>query len=107
MPVLYDPQINIAGKVFTLMYPVFDIFILMLAFFMVLITSLLGKGILSKPWKFLVTGFVLISVGDIIYSYYNWTGNYQTGSYLDITWNFGYLLIAVSAFYQKELMEKF
>lgn len=106
MPILYAP-ISILEKIFTLVYPILDMVILMLVFFLVLITSVLGKGLLSKPWKYLVIGFAMISVADILYSYYNWLGAYNTGSYIDIIWNSGYLFIALSAFYQKDLMEKY
>ena len=107
MPILYAPQLSVLEKVFTLVYPILDMVILMLVFFLVLITSVLGKGLLSKPWKFLVIGFALIAVADILYSYLNWMGAYSTGSYIDMMWNSGYLFIALSAFYQKELMEKY
>ncbi len=107
MPLIYDPNITMVEKFFTLIYPITDLGILMLAFVMVLITSQLGKGLLSKPWKYLVIGFVMLSVGDILYSYLNWLGQHNTGSYLDLLWNGGYLFIAISAFYQKDLMERF
>jgi hypothetical protein len=107
MPIIYDPKYNFMEKLFTLIYPAADLAILLLAFVLVLITSVLGKGLLSKPWKYLVIGFVMLSVGDILYSYANWTGEYGTGSYLDMLWNGGYLFIALSAFYQKDLMERF
>ena len=106
MPILYAP-LSVLEKVFTLVYPVLDMVMLMLVFFLVLITSVLGKGLLSKPWKFLVIGFAFNAVADILYSYYNWLGAYSTGSYIDLMWNIGYLFIALSAFYQKELMEKY
>jgi hypothetical protein len=107
MPIIYDPNTNFTEKFFTLIYPAADLAILMLSFIMVLITSILGKGLLSKPWKYLVIGFVMLSVGDILYSYASWVGDYGPGSYLDMLWNGGYLFIALSAFYQKELMERF
>jgi hypothetical protein len=107
MPILYAPQLSVLEKVFTLVYPVLDMVILMLVFFLVLITSVLGKGLLSKPWKFLAIGFALIAVADILYSYFNWLGAYNTGNYIDMMWNSGYLFIALSAFYQKDLMEKY
>lgn len=107
MPILYTPQLSVLEKVISLIYPTLDMVILMLVFFLVLITSVLGKGLLSKPWKFLVIGFALIAVADILYSFYNWLGTYSTGSYIDMMWNSGYLFIALSAFYQKDLMEKY
>jgi hypothetical protein len=107
IPILYAPQLSVLEKIFTLVYPVLDMVILLLVFFLVLITSVLGKGLLSKPWKYLAIGFALNAVADILYSYYNWLGAYSTGSYIDLMWNCGYLFIALSAFYQKDLMERF
>lgn len=107
LPAINDHQLNFAQKFFTLVYPLADLLILMLSFVLVLITSLLGKGLFSKPWKFLVSGFICLTIGDILYSYYHWLAIYDQAGYLDIINNAGYLFIAASAFYQKDLMEKF
>lgn len=105
--ILYCPTISLLHKSVLLMYPLSDLALLAVTFFLVLITSVLGKGLLSRPWKYLAIGFVLLSVSDILYSYYCWFNLYSIGSAVDIMKTSGYLFIALSAFYQKDLMERF
>lgn len=105
--IIYSPTLNVVEKCILLFYPLSDLVLLALTFFLVLVTSVLGKGLLSGPWKYLATGFVLLSVGDILYSYYSWFQSYSLGSAIDIMTAAGYLFMALSAFYQKELMERF
>lgn len=105
--IVYSPALPLLHKFVLLMYPVSDLALLGVTFFLVLITSVLGKGLLSRPWKYLAVGFVLLSVSDILYSYYRWFNVYPLGSTLDIMKTSGYLFIALSAFYQKDLMERF
>lgn len=105
--IIYSPTLNTVKKCILLSYPLSDLALLALTFFLVLVTSVLGKGLLSRPWKYLAIGFALLSVSDILYAYYSWFQCYSLGSAVDIMTTAGYLFIALSAFYQKELMEKF
>jgi uncharacterized membrane protein YhhN len=69
------------------------------------ITSLFGKGIISKPWKYLAFGFICFTLADLIYSYLSWQEKYDIGNPIDIAWNMGYLLIGLSGLYQWELID--
>ncbi|HEX2935571.1 MAG TPA: hypothetical protein VHO72_09480 [Bacteroidales bacterium] len=105
VPIIRDTETQTIEKVFYLFYPVGDLFIVIPAFILMYITSLFGKGAISRPWKYLAIGFTFFTFADLIYSYLSWEDNYQTGNIIDIAWNAGYLLIGLSGLYQVELIE--
>ena len=62
-------------------------------------------GLVKAPWLLISIGFLLMGVSDIFYSYMNWNNTYGSGSFIDLGWNLGYLLIAMSGVYQKSLVK--
>jgi hypothetical protein len=105
IPILKDTETSGLGKFLYLFYPIGDLFIVTPAVILMYITSLFGKGSLSIPWKLLALGFILFTISDLIYSYIDWQGAYETGNMIDLGWNAGYLLIGLSGLYQTEIME--
>ncbi len=104
VPILNDNTLTVIEKFFYLFYPIADLLIVTPALLLVLITSLYGKGLISKPWKLLAFGFVIFTIADLLYSYLDFNSLYSSGSVIDIGWNVGYLLIALAGFYQIELI---
>ncbi len=105
IPIINDTETQTIEKVFYLFYPVGDLFIVIPTAILMYITSLFGKGVISRPWKYLAIGFAFFTVADLLYSYLSWQDNYETGNIIDIAWNVGYLLIGLSGLYQVELIE--
>jgi hypothetical protein len=100
-----DEETDFISKLFYLFYPVADIFIVLPALAIMYLSSLFGKGLISRPWKLLALAFILFSAADIMYSYLDWNDSYGRGNFIDLAWNLGYLSIAFSAAYQSELLE--
>lgn len=105
IPIINDTETQTIEKVFYLFYPVGDLFIVIPTAILMYITSLFGRGVISRPWKYLAIGFAFFTIADLLYSYLSWQGTYESGSVIDIAWNVGYLLIGLSGLYQIELIE--
>lgn len=105
LPIIRDPETNVLAKFVYLYYPIGDLFTVVPAVILMYITSLFGKGKITKPWKYLAYGFILFTLADLIYSYLSWTEHYDNGNPIDIAWNLGYLFIGLAGLYQKELIE--
>jgi hypothetical protein len=105
IPIIKDTETKTITKFFYLFYPIGDLFLVLPTLVLMYITSLFGKGIISKPWKYLALGFICFTVADLIYSYLSWLDIYKSGNIIDVAWNVGYLLIGLSGLYQMELIE--
>ncbi len=104
IPIMKDTKTDFFAKAIYFYYPIADILLLIHATILVYITGLFGKGNFSQPWKLISLGFVFLTIADILYSYFSWSGTYSTGSFTDIGWNFAYLLIAFGGFFQNSLV---
>jgi hypothetical protein len=107
IPILKDTNSGPLAKFISLFYPIADMFLVIPAIVLMYITSLFGKGSLSKPWKFLAIGFICFTLADIIYTYLVAKNLYGSGNFVDLAWHSGYLLIGLAGLYQKELIESF
>ncbi len=105
IPIVVDPESDLLTKIFSLFYPIADLFVVAPALLLMYITNIIGRGRLARPWMFIAIGFIFFTASDLLYSYLSWQGLYGSGNFIDIGWNAGYLLIALSAIYQKELLE--
>jgi len=100
IPILKDTETTLLAKIFYMFYPIADLFIVIPAAILIYITSLFGSAIITKPWKYLIFGFVLFTIADLLYAYLDWEGLYGNGNLIDLGWNIGYLLIAMSGLHQ-------
>jgi hypothetical protein len=100
LPIMNDQETSGLAKFSYLFYPTGDLFLILPSLILAYITSLFAGGLFSKPWKFIVIGFIVMTGADILYSYLSWNDNYQTGNIIDIAWNSSYLLLAIGGFYQ-------
>lgn len=105
LPIYRDTSTDALAKFFYLFYPIADVLLLVPAVILMYITSLFGRGVVSKPWKYLVYGFILFTLADLAYSYLNWRDLYNAYEIIDVAWNAGYLLVGLAAVYQLELVD--
>jgi hypothetical protein len=100
IPIIKDGETSALAKLFYLFYPIADLLIVIPAAILVYITSLFGSAIITKPWKFLAIGFMLFTISDLLFAYLDWRGLYGSGNLIDLGWNIGYLLFAMSGLNQ-------
>lgn len=105
LPILNDPDTELFTKVFYFFYPIADLMLVAPAVILMYITTLFGRGIISRPLRYLAIGFVLIALSDLLFSVLDWQDAYGSGNLIDLGWNAGYLSIGLAALYQKELIE--
>ena len=105
IPIIQDPETERLAKFVYLYYPIADLFIIIPAMILAYITNLFGKGLISRPWRYIAVGFLCMTTFDIIYSYLSWNDMYGPGNFLDLLQNISYLLIGLGGIFQKELIE--
>jgi hypothetical protein len=105
VPIINDTETTTFAKIFYLFYPIADLLVVIPAIILMYITSLFGKGAISKPWMYLAIGFISFTIADLLYSYLSWLNLYGNGNLIDLTWNFGYLAVGLAGLYQKELLQ--
>lgn len=104
IPIFSDQDTGILAKAVYMIYPLGDFIILVPAIIMVYLMSLFGKGLFSKPWQLIASGYILLTIADLIYAYISWSGEYSSGSIIDFGWNIAYILIAIGGVYQKRIL---
>jgi hypothetical protein len=105
LPILNDEETSWLTKFASMFYPLADSLVVIPAIILMYIISLFGKGIISRPWKYLAIGFMFFTGSDLVYSYLSWQDTYGSGNLIDLGWNLGYLLIGIAALYQRELVD--
>lgn len=105
VPIIKDDESTFLAKFFYFFYPAADVLIVIPVILLAYITSLFGKGTVSKPWRYLAIGFISFSLADLLYSYLSWKDMYGNGNLIDLAWNFGYMAIAIAGLKQTELMK--
>lgn len=105
MPIIADQDTEFLAKAVYMIYPLGDFIILIPAVIMVYLMSLFGKGLFSKPWQLIATGYILLTVADLIYGYISWSGEYSSGNIIDFGWNIAYILIAIGGMYQRRIVK--
>jgi len=86
---------TLLGKLIGVAYPLGDVAALMCA--MMLLNSSSSYRNLRRSLAVLAGGIVLLAFADTAYSYYNLHDGYQTGSWFDWGWSFGWLLIGYAS----------
>lgn len=105
IPIAVDIEVPAMDKFVYIYYPIADLILVMEAGLLMYITSLFGQGSITKAWKYISAGLVLMTIADLLYSYLNWSGKYNLGNFIDIEWVASYLFIAIGAVYQRQLMD--
>lgn len=94
---MWDPDGDWLIQAISVAYPLGDIS----AFFcaVILLKSSSTDARLRRSMTLLASGIVLLAFADTAYTYYTLSDAYQTGSWFDWGWSFGWLLIGHAAFY--------
>jgi hypothetical protein len=77
--------------VVSLAYPFLDV---MLLVFALPILFLFGRGTFWRPFLFVTVGLILTFIGDILFGWATSNGVYYDGSYLELFFHWGYLMLA-------------
>jgi hypothetical protein len=105
IPIIKDNETTVLAKFLYMFYPIADLLIVIPAAILVYITSLFGSAVITKPWRYLTIGFILFTISDLLYAYLDWEGLYGDGNLIDLGWNIGYMLIAMSGLHQYLLIK--
>ncbi len=97
-PILADTEASSLEKFLGILYPVGDIWLLLLpALALAMALSHFAGGRLAWSWWTVVVGLTLVMVADVLFGVLDFQGTYATGSFVDMGWWFGYTAIAVGA----------
>jgi hypothetical protein len=103
MPIIEDPKTTFLAKFVYLFYPIGDLFLIACSFLIFYIARFSHDKNLLSSWKYIASGFIFITLADIIYSYMTWRGTYNTSEFIDASWNAGYFLIGIGALKMAEV----
>ena len=75
------------------------------AFIAALSLLFLGKGLVGRPWRYMVASILLFAVGGLAFSYGTWNNTYMTGSNLlsgltDLAYRAAYVMAAAGGYSQ-------
>lgn len=84
-------DVALLGKLVSVAYPLGDVVALFSA--LVLLTGAADSKSLRRSAAFLASGIIMLAFADSLYTYYNLKNIYQTGSWFDWGWSFGWLFI--------------
>jgi hypothetical protein len=78
------------------------------AFLATLTLVYFGKGLVGRPWHYMLISILLFAVGGLAYSYATWTNSYATGSNFlsglsDVSYLAAYMLAAAGGYSQLTL----
>ena len=103
-PILASTEISLLEKSFDLAYPLLDLFLIIPTLTILIFYE---RGLLGKPWLFILSGFLCFTIGDSLFSYFSWIGLFEQYPYrmIDLLWLAGYLAIALGAIYSEIIAE--
>jgi diguanylate cyclase (GGDEF)-like protein len=89
---LWESEVSLLGKTISVAYPLGDIAVLFMA--IVTFNGLQRDRVTRRSMALLAAGIVLVTIADTIFTIYSLEDAYQTGSWVDWGWSFGWLLVA-------------
>lgn len=95
------PKLEFAADV---AYPVLDSLLLVLTVAMLRLTILLGKGTVGAVWRSLLLGFLVMTVGDVVYSFFAGFDLAVLDPLLDLLYTVAYALYARGTLLQLKLV---
>lgn len=90
-----DSEMSMIGKLISVGYPLGDLAIIFAA--LVAFSTSLGNATLRRSLMMVAAGTLLISFSDSVFLYLTNNSEYETGSWADWGWSFGYLSIMFAA----------
>ena len=106
-PILADTGTSLVERCTNLAYPLLDLVLIVLTATVLIFYQ---RGMLGKPWLFVLLGFVMFSIGDGLFTYFSWIGVYHNVPYydaIDLLWLGGYWSIALGAMYEKSFQDRY
>ncbi|MEM7815920.1 MAG: hypothetical protein QXN71_02260 [Candidatus Aenigmatarchaeota archaeon] len=97
LPVFENAEMTDIEKVVSAGYVIGDVVLLAGSFG--LIISFAG-GRFARPWLLITISIILFSIADIAYSYLGTA--YETGSWIDLLWDFDYMFMAYAFYYYRQ-----
>ncbi|MBC7265750.1 MAG: hypothetical protein H5T75_02070 [Coriobacteriia bacterium] len=95
-PVFGDSEISILEKVLDALYPVGDLWLLLLpALALAIALGRFAGGRLAVPWVIVAVGAVLMAATDTAYTWMDYAGTYVSGSFIDVGWWLAYAAIGL------------
>lgn len=91
----HNPDVTLLSKLISVAYPLGDVAVLLCA--MILFHGARSDDGLRRSLVFLASGIVLLAFADTAYTYYNLHNAYETGSWFDWGWSFGWILIGYAS----------
>lgn len=105
--VLFAPDISLAEKTFSTLYPLGDVWLMVVpAMLMIAVVRKLGGGRLAWPWWAVAAGTVVIALSDVTYSWLSANNLYASGSIVDYGWGVGHALIMLGALITLDLARR-
>ncbi len=89
---------DVVTRVTTLLFPVLDVVLATVALLLILRTSGADRSALA----FVSAGFLMYAVADLSFAVLAAQGRFHFGTYLDLGWIVGYLLIGLAAWYPSD-----
>jgi hypothetical protein len=86
-----DPEQTALGRILGVAYPLGDIAIIFMA--VVAFNSLRGHKVVRKSMALLGLGMLLVVFADTVFTYKTMQDSYETGSWADWGWSFGWLML--------------
>jgi len=62
-----------------------------------------GDSRMARQWVAITSAIILFSIADIAYAYLG--ASYETGNWIDLLWDFDYLLMAYGFFYYRHSVQ--
>lgn len=104
----FDPQ-RLAESLLNIFYPSGDLALLILTS---LVFFSMGKGRFALTWRLILSGFIITSVADLVFSYLSWYGLYHphglpntVSIIVDFAYNLSYALLALGIYAYDKLLE--
>lgn len=95
------PKLELAADI---VYPVLDSLLLVLTLAMLRLNMLLGKGSVGVVWRSLLLGFLAMTVGDVVYSFFAGFDLAVLDPLLDVLYTVAYALYARGTLLQLRLV---
>lgn len=91
-------------KIADITYPVLDSILLILIVAMLRLTMSLGRGLVGVVWRSLLFGFLLMAIGDVVYSFFAGFDLDVLDPVMDMLYTASYALLARGAILQLRLL---
>jgi hypothetical protein len=95
-PVLADQDVTLLEKVLGALYPIGDLWLLLVpALALAISLGRFAGGRLAVPWSIVAVGAIAMAATDTAYTWMDYAGTYTSGSFIDAGWWLAYAAIGL------------